>query len=251
MDWTDDTSKKALIAWDKLCSAGVTAGLNMLDINMWNKAAICKLLWTLSKKKDKLWRIFEAQKYFEQAGYDAEDVFRLRCFSIKGMYSKLRVVMPKVDWRKLVCNNEGAPKWIFILYVAISRRLLTRTRLAKWGIVNEVKCPLCERMDEDVDPLLFGCPFSAAAWEKILQWQGSQRGSMAWQQEVQWATGNVIGRTDYAEIYRMALARSCVYHVWQERNWRIFQQRSRGTIEITRLIIQMGKGSKFTSKYGL
>ncbi|XP_060182984.1 uncharacterized protein LOC132612931 [Lycium barbarum] len=171
------------------------------------------------------------------AGYDEADVLGMRSFSIKMLYSKLRGVMPKVDWRRIVCNNQRAPKWIFILYVAVSRRLLTRTRLAKWGIIIEVKCPLCERVDEDINHLLFECSFSATMWEKVLAWQGIQRIAMPWQQEVFWAICHAKGRTGRAEVYRMALA-SSVYHIWQERNWRVFQKRSRSAAELTRLIIQ-------------
>lgn len=47
-------SKKALIAWDKLCCPKTTGGLKFMDIQTWNNAAICKLFLSLSKK-DKLW----------------------------------------------------------------------------------------------------------------------------------------------------------------------------------------------------
>ncbi|XP_059301911.1 uncharacterized protein LOC132053828 [Lycium ferocissimum] len=170
--WTGqaETSKKSLIAWDKLCYPKVTGGLNILDVKVWNKAAICKLLWTM---KD-----FKAQKYFESAGYDEVGVLGLSSFSIKSVYSQMRGVIPKVDWRRMVCNNQGAPKWLFILYIAVSRKLLTRTRLAKWGTVTDVKCFLCDREDKDIDHLLFGCTFSGSIREKILEWQGIKRRAM-------------------------------------------------------------------------
>lgn len=55
--WTGsaEASKKALIAWEKLCCPKSSGGLNFLDVNTWNKAAIGKCLWNLRKKKDKLW----------------------------------------------------------------------------------------------------------------------------------------------------------------------------------------------------
>ncbi|KAK6803839.1 hypothetical protein RDI58_001623 [Solanum bulbocastanum] len=31
------------------------AGVNFLNISPWNKTALCKLLWNLSHKNDKLW----------------------------------------------------------------------------------------------------------------------------------------------------------------------------------------------------
>ncbi|XP_060186212.1 uncharacterized protein LOC132615617 [Lycium barbarum] len=157
----------------------------------------------------------------------------------------MRGVMPKVDWRRMVCNNQGSPKWLFILYIAVSGKILTRTRLAKWGTVTDVKCFLCDREDKDIDHLLFGCIFSSSIWEKILQWHGIKRRAMTWQQEVQWAISHAKGRSGAVEVYKIVLACS-VYHIWQEWNWRIFHKRTRGPAEITRLIIQEvhGRGSK-------
>lgn len=55
--WTGgvELSKKALLAWDRVCMPESAGGLNILDINTWNKAAIVKLLWNICRKKDKLW----------------------------------------------------------------------------------------------------------------------------------------------------------------------------------------------------
>lgn len=94
-----ETSRKALISWEKLCWPIVAGGLNFLDIGAWNKAATCKLLWSLSKKKDKIWiqwvhmyygnrgsiwgnlprqaswmmqKLLKAHKYFEEAGWNED-----------------------------------------------------------------------------------------------------------------------------------------------------------------------------------
>lgn len=55
--WTGgvDLAKKALVAWDTLCLPHVAGGLNVLTILIWNRAALCKLLWNLSRKKGALW----------------------------------------------------------------------------------------------------------------------------------------------------------------------------------------------------
>lgn len=44
--WTGntETSRKALVAWDKVCMSYSAGGLNIIDIVNWNKAALCKLL---------------------------------------------------------------------------------------------------------------------------------------------------------------------------------------------------------------
>lgn len=55
--WTcqAEISKKEPFSWDKVCLPQVTDGLNMINLILWNKAAITKHLWALTMKKDCLW----------------------------------------------------------------------------------------------------------------------------------------------------------------------------------------------------
>ncbi|KAK4730342.1 hypothetical protein R3W88_023330 [Solanum pinnatisectum] len=86
---------------------------------------------------------------------------RMEKFSIQKVYTRLRGEYEKVRCRKLVCNNVGAPGWIFILFVELHGRLLTKTRLAQWGYLEDVMCPLCRTEREDMEHLflqmLFCC----------------------------------------------------------------------------------------------
>ncbi|XP_019237844.1 PREDICTED: uncharacterized protein LOC109217990 [Nicotiana attenuata] len=45
--WTgsNEPSRRALVAWDKICMPLLAGGLNVIDVTNWNKAALCKLLW--------------------------------------------------------------------------------------------------------------------------------------------------------------------------------------------------------------
>ncbi|KAH0720491.1 hypothetical protein KY284_005521 [Solanum tuberosum] len=123
--WNGETQVKgkALVAWDILCWPKVAGGLYAIEIYMWNKAAILKHLWDLNKKKDKLWIVWVHTFYLK-------DVMETNKYSINAMYMKLRGEYIKVSWRRMTCNNQGSPKWIFALYLAINRRLYTRDRLA-------------------------------------------------------------------------------------------------------------------------
>ncbi|XP_060200470.1 uncharacterized protein LOC132628726 [Lycium barbarum] len=58
--WTDSNnlSRKALVAWEKICKPKTAGGLNVLDISTWNNPAIYKLLWAVEQKKDKLWVVW-------------------------------------------------------------------------------------------------------------------------------------------------------------------------------------------------
>ncbi|XP_070050304.1 uncharacterized protein [Nicotiana tomentosiformis] len=253
--WTggSDTSKKALIAWERLCQPRVAGGLNILNVYTWNQAAIGKLLWNVCRKKDNLWvkwiytyytkggsiwgtkivhaswmvqKIFKAKVVFEQASLTEDAVAKMSTYSIKKIYGLIRGEYPKIPWRRLLCNNAGVPKWLFILFMALHRRLQTQERIACWANLEDMICPLCLRKNEDIDHMLFQCDYAKEIWNKLLQWQDVRRGAGDWQTEVLWAIRYATGKKAHQETYRMVLAGG-VYHIWQERNARIFKMQRR------------------------
>ncbi|XP_060182555.1 uncharacterized protein LOC132612271 [Lycium barbarum] len=167
-------------------------------------------------------KMFKVKKYIEQAGLYEDDLMSMLKFSVKKMYLLMRGVFTKVPWRRMVCNNYGAPKWIFILRLAAHERLYTRDRLVKWGVTKNPDCPLCQNGLETIAHLFFQCTYSATVWRELLKWQGIQRLPMEWTQELKWANEHAKGRNNKAEVYRMVMAAS-VYHIWIERNNMIFQ----------------------------
>lgn len=123
--WTGnaDSSKKTLIAWEKLCWPKASEGMNFLDVYTWNNAAIGKLLWNLCKKKDKLWvewmhsyygqqgiwgkqakqaswivqRIFKAHKHLQNIGYNEYTVTHNDHYSIRLIYKEMQGTREKVE----------------------------------------------------------------------------------------------------------------------------------------------------------
>nr|XP_033516039.1 uncharacterized protein LOC104111748 isoform X1 [Nicotiana tomentosiformis]XP_033516040.1 uncharacterized protein LOC104111748 isoform X1 [Nicotiana tomentosiformis]XP_033516041.1 uncharacterized protein LOC104111748 isoform X1 [Nicotiana tomentosiformis] len=197
--WTggSDTSKKALIAWERLCQPRVAGGLNILDVYSWNHVAIGKLLWNVCRKKDNLWvkwihtyytkggaiwdikpaqaswmvqKIFKAKLMFELAGITEDTVATMSIYSIKKIYGLIRGDYPKMPWRRILCNNAEMPKWLFILFLALHRRLQTKDRIACWENLEDMICPLCLRENEDIDHMLFQCDYAKEVWNKLLQW---------------------------------------------------------------------------------
>ncbi|XP_070014197.1 uncharacterized protein [Nicotiana sylvestris] len=188
-------------------------------------------------------KILKAKQYMIEVGVNLDEVLEKEHITINYIYKKLKQDHQKMPWRKLVCNNGGMPKWIFILYVAILGKLATRDRLVRWGITNELLCPMCNVEEESMEHLFFKCTYTTTIWEKLLQWMNVKRQPMEWSQEIEWACNNVRGRSANAEIYRIVLA-SCVYYIWQESNHRIFGAQLRPTGALMKQIIQMvcGRG---------
>lgn len=133
---------------------------------------------------------------------------------------------------RTICNNLGRRKWTFILYLAIHKKLYTTDRPEEWGICNDVLCPLCSKKKETHQHLFFKCTEVGKIWQKMLQWMFITRGSQKRNEEVTWATKYKNGHKPENQLYRMALT-SMVYHMWQERNQRIFQKRNRSIAQIT------------------
>nr|XP_016505941.1 PREDICTED: uncharacterized protein LOC107823746 [Nicotiana tabacum] len=172
------------------------------------------------------------------AGANLDEILDNKNITINYIYKMLKQDHQKMPWRKLICNNGGMPKWIFILYVAIMGKLDTRDTLGRRGITNNLLCPICNEEEESMKHLFFKCTYTTTIWEKLLQWMNVNRRPIEWSQEIEWACNNVRGRSANAEIYRIALA-SCVYYVWQERNHRIFRTQLRLAGVLMKQIIQM------------
>ncbi|KAK4706643.1 hypothetical protein R3W88_033797 [Solanum pinnatisectum] len=135
--------------------------------------------------------------------------------------------IPKVNWRRLPCNDFGYPKWIFILQIAILERILTMDRLLQWGAIDSARCPLCDQANESHNHLFFERSYSGKVWSNV----------GTWQEEKHWATTYATGQNIRSEVYQMCLA-GAVYHIWIERNARVFTQGQKEKGIMVRHIIQ-------------
>lgn len=100
-------------------------------------------------------RIMKAYKYIQAPDYSINDFMDKAKYSMKEMYRRMRGELEVVTWIKLMWSNFGAPKYFFIMYLAVNRRLATKIRLAKWGLVESMTYPLCQDVDEDIEHLLY------------------------------------------------------------------------------------------------
>lgn len=158
-------------------------------------------------------------------------------YSIKQVYNLLRGPFNKVPWRRLICNNIGSPRWVFILYTTLQEILYTRDKLDKQGIITDKVCALCNSEDETHQHLFFMCSTSEQMWNQMLKWLSINRQGQSWEDEITWAIQNAGKKDINLDMYRATVS-AAVYFIWQERNYRIFQQRNRIIEQLVRLIIQ-------------
>ncbi|XP_060202917.1 uncharacterized protein LOC132631352 [Lycium barbarum] len=145
-------------------------------------------------------KVLKVQQYIETAGMDETELVNIQSFSIKKMYLKLLGDHPKVSWRRVTCNNPGLPKWIFILFLALHRRLYTKNRLISWGMPISPLCALCGTEPKSIDHLFFKCSVSEYIWRKLLIWQSISRSTMPWANEIQWCEAGYNGKGCTATI---------------------------------------------------
>lgn len=124
--WTGgyEGSRKAPVAWKDVCKLKSNGGLDIIDIEIWNKANLIRLLWNLSGKSDSLWVRWIQAYYMKnkhlmeievKAGYtwimkeildqredvkcreEWDDISKLEKFNMKKMYTILQDYESRVD----------------------------------------------------------------------------------------------------------------------------------------------------------
>ncbi|KAL0302173.1 UNVERIFIED_CONTAM: hypothetical protein Scaly_3040000, partial [Sesamum calycinum] len=143
---------------------------------------------------------------------------------------------PKVFWSSLLLGPFKIPKNCFILWLAIMGRLSTLDK--PWLNHNGGTCILCpDGVPETHDHIFFSCSYSRRCLASIRQQIPLPWPHRDWQHGVQWAASRWRGKHVVNAAFRSLLA-SLVYHIWQERNSRRFQQRSRPPSIVGMLVVE-------------
>ncbi|OIT40013.1 hypothetical protein A4A49_51747 [Nicotiana attenuata] len=213
-------SRKALIAWDRICQPKVTGGLNVINMKIWNKAALLKHLWALAMKKDTLWIKWAHIYYIKNRPIEdvttpknAAWVVR-KIIEAKEEIQKLRIIQNSLISTLDGCVRQGRfqihkayvqlqPQFpTFHLWLIIHQRIATMDRLAKFGIQVHPDCVFCAKnqtMGKSLD----------------MDWQCQTDRNMA--------AGparicNMAKKKDCRAEMITALFAMAIYCIWRERN---------------------------------
>lgn len=131
-------------------------GLNVVELKIWNKATMLKLLCNLYRKSDSLWVKWIHTYYIKNDTLmevkiktscswimkvilqQREIIENLQCwdqmmhkskFNIKSMYLALRDADHKVTWMKLFYSNKARPRALMIMWLTCHGKLATKAKL--------------------------------------------------------------------------------------------------------------------------
>lgn len=145
-----------------------------------------------------------------------------KIYNAAATWNALREKSPKVIWHHLLWFPKHFPRHSFILWLAIKERLNTKDKLASWGITTDPTCVLCGQELETMNHLFFQCSFSAELKEIVLSKCLITKATQPWRNEVIWAVGKFSRKCFSNTLCKLAWA-ALVYHIWLERNARIFK----------------------------
>lgn len=151
------------------------------------------------------------------------------------VWQDIRTRHSRVDWWHLVWYSSSIPKHSFILWLAIRKKLMTQDRMQLWQSGDELRCVFCELQKDSVEHLFFDCKFTKEVMHMLRNHELIFKDSQSWQDLLRRVTASCRGKSISSIVNRLFIG-AMVYVVWQERNWRLFQNKRRSTRQVSKII---------------
>ena len=145
-----------MIAWEKVCCPKSEGGIGLINMKVWNRAAVAKLCCNLANKEDKLW------------------IKWIHTYYIKGQREWQR--RKHASW--MIQKVMNAKK--------IVEQVQQMQRKIK-GVIVEKTRVLWKSADENAEHLFMQCNFARRMWGRLLSWIEQQSNvPMTCEQFLQW-----------------------------------------------------------------
>ncbi|PWA64577.1 reverse transcriptase zinc-binding domain-containing protein [Artemisia annua] len=156
-------------------------------------------------------------------------------FSVKTVWEDMRNQGQQVKWNKLVWYSQGVPRHSFLLWLAIKERLHTQDRLMLWNPNMNLMCQLCSKCNDSHNHLFFNCDYSKEVWRVLKRRIKANNGDNEWRNVIDRMSDMPCNINIRSVVRKMVLA-TCVYHIWRERNARIFTSEKQSHTELVKVI---------------
>ncbi|GJW51553.1 RNA-directed DNA polymerase, eukaryota, reverse transcriptase zinc-binding domain protein, partial [Tanacetum coccineum] len=202
---------KAKIAWKMICRPKDQGGLGFKTLREWNEVNKVKLkgrnFWEITVEKSDSW--------------SWKNMIELRDKMKPFVYVKIGDGKSTSVWYDLWNGNEALSSVISKRDI-YDARLQTQDRMSKWKNIGNLVCPLCERCEGSVHHLFFQCKFATNVWDVVKKELNLQKALNDWQRIIQMMIDELCNNSIKGVLGRIRVA-ACVYHIWKERNLRVFQ----------------------------
>ncbi|GJT39303.1 hypothetical protein Tco_0939168 [Tanacetum coccineum] len=159
-------------------------------------------------------------------------------FSISQVWSSIRPRDVKVTWYDMVWFASGIPRHAFTLWLIVKHKLKTQDRVCSWDVSANLgtSCSLCELQQDSHEHLFFECSFAQSVWNHVKGLVGLDSVAPDIYTIIAHIGSKAKRRTSPIVIAKLVVAASA-YYIWQERNWRLFKNNKRSSIQVIECII--------------
>ncbi|GKB59295.1 RNA-directed DNA polymerase, eukaryota, reverse transcriptase zinc-binding domain protein [Tanacetum coccineum] len=263
---------KAKVAWKEVCQPKQNGGLGFKPIEQWNNALLVKHLWNVAAKKDSLWvrwinvvklKVADcvqnnnwswpedwfirypilSQYQVPKINADIQDKL-LWCsnngttteFSSNQVWKDMRILNDEIKGWKVIWFSQNVPRHAFVLWMTSKGKLVTQDKLAMWYPSKYWKCPLCMQVKDSHKHLLCMCVTINYVWRQVNHMAYVNKHVNVLDECMMQLSKLPCKNSIWSIVRRLCIA-DTVYHLWIERNSRLFHQHEKSSINILKQIL--------------
>ncbi|XP_039009368.1 uncharacterized protein LOC120137752 [Hibiscus syriacus] len=210
----DTLAREARVSWNQICSPRSEGGLGLMMAD-WNKTCYFLLVkniladegslwiawikaycfkhedyWSVGNKSHFSWILRKLIKLREEVGVLFPAPVSWTQVRGRWVWDRIRERKEKVEWYCLVWFPAHIPKFSLITWMTILDRLPTKDILARFGVVTDLGCGLCEIGLESKNHLFLEGPYLRAVWDYVLHDCRLQQQGLSWDDLLCWMASN-------------------------------------------------------------
>ena len=151
------------------------------------------------------------------------------------MWNDIREKSNIVNWANLVWFSQCIPRHSFMVWLVIHGRLKTQDIMGVWEKRDDMVCVFCKSRPDSHNHLFFECDFPCKVWNEVKCLVKLDLAPNLWSDIQKYILRRPINKSIWSIMQRLVVGAS-IYFLWQERNLRMFQGRTRTFDEVCNLI---------------
>ena len=135
-------------------------------------------------------------------------------YNINEVYLSYFEDYPKVTWTHFVWYRASLPRWKFILWLALLRKLKTKDKLFRLKLSPHDMCAMCNSATESIEHIFFYGPFSAECLRRLCLWLDLPNLHLSLYTMIRhnWKRNGFQKKVLISNFCRLC------YHIWRTRN---------------------------------